>query len=458
MSQYVPETGASTAIERRDQLIEYFATAAKPRSEWSIGTEYEKVAVRVSDGHAVPFSGPRGIEALLNRLADRYGWEPLFEEGRTVALRNDKAAITLEPGGQVELSGEKCKSVHCAHAELTRHIDEIVTLGAELDIAFLGLGMQPISRLDEIEWVPKQRYRIMAPHMLRVGTLGQRMMKQTATVQVNIDYGDEADAMLKLRTGMGLAPLINAMFANSPLCDGDLNGYASFRGHVWTDTDPARCGILPFVFRPEASFEHYTEYALDVPMYFIVRGGTWYDMTSLTFRQFLENGHQGHRATMTDWNSHLTTLFPETRLKGYIEIRSADSQSPELMLALPALVKGIFYEPDCLLAAWDLVKRWTYEERLELWNVAHRAALQGRVRRIAIGELAEELLSIATAGLERQRDLNAQGEDESVYLERLEDLVKRRRCPADRVIEKWIGEWKQEVGRLVEGSSYRIAA
>jgi glutamate--cysteine ligase len=458
MSQYVPDSGEAVEIERRDQLIEYFSAAAKPRSEWRIGTEYEKVAVRVSDGSAVPFSGRDGIEALLIQLAERYGWEPVEEEGRTIALRGEKASITLEPGGQLELSGEKCDSIHCARAEFARHIDEIVTVGSELGIAFLGLGMQPVSRLEEIEWVPKRRYRIMAPHMLRVGTLGQRMMKQTATVQANMDYGDEADAMLKMRTGMGLAPLVNAMFANSPLSDGDRNGFLSFRGHIWTDTDSARSGLLRFVFRDGAGFDDYVEYALDVPMYFIVRDGQWYDMTAHTFRDFWQNGHQGHRATMADWNNHLTTLFPETRLKGYIELRSADSQSPELMLAVPALVKGIFYEQDCLLAAWDLVKRWSWEERVELYHAVHRVALRASVRRVALSDLARELIEIATAGLERQRVLDARGEDESLYLERLEEQVKRGMCPADIIVEKWRGEWRQEIARLIEGSSYRIAA
>ncbi len=458
MSQYVPEAGASAEIERRAQLVDYFAAAAKPREAWRIGTEYEKVAVRASDGRAVPFSGPGGIEALLERLADRYGWEPLREDGRIVALRGAKAAITLEPGGQLELSGELCDSVHCARAEFARHIDEIVTVGGEIGIAFLGLGMQPISRVEEIECVPKRRYRIMAPHMRRVGTLGLRMMMQTATVQVNLDYGDEADAMRKMRVGMALVPLLTAMFANSPLSDGDLNRFLSYRGHIWTQTDPARCGLLPFVFHTDAGFDDYVEYALGVPMYFIVRDGEWFDMTAYTFRDFLTRGYRGHRATMADWAIHLTTLFPEVRLKTFIELRSVDSQPPELMLAVPALAKGIFYEADCLDAAWDLVKRWSWDERVELYHAAHRVALRARVRGIALAELARELLAIATAGLERQRVLNAEGEDESVYLYRLEDLVKRATCPAERIVQKWRGEWDGEVARLVEGSAYRIAA
>ncbi len=455
MSQFVPDDAVAVPIDRREQLIEYFAEAVKPPDEWRIGTEYEKVAVCREDAHAVPFSGPRGIERLLSELSQRFDWEPLREQGRIVALRGDEASITLEPGGQFELSGEVCDSVHCARAEFAAHIDEIVGIGDELDIAFLGLGMQPLSRVAEIEVVPKRRYGIMGPYMDKVGTLGKRMMTQTATVQVNMDYSSEADAMMKLRLGMGLAPLINAMTANSPLCDGDLNGYVSYRGHIWSDTDPDRCGFLPFVFEDRAGFERYTDYALDVPMYFIVRDGEWYDMTELTFRRFLETGHQGHRATMTDWDSHLTTLFPEMRMKRYIEMRSVDSQPPELMLAVPALVKGIFYEPDCFSAAWDLVKKWSFAEIVELYSIAHRRGLHTRAGTTSFRDLAMELLTIARTGLERHAVRNDRGDDESVYLERLTELNGRGMCPADVVIEKWKGEWNQHMQRLIEGSAYR---
>ena len=457
MSQFVADGAAAVTVEQRDQLVEYFAAGAKPESAWRIGTEYEKVAVRREDARAVPFSGPRGIERLLCELAVRFGWQPLIEDGRTVALRGERASITLEPGGQLELSGEVCDSVHCAQVEFARHIDEIVSVGEELQIAFLGLGMQPVSRVEEIEMVPKKRYGIMRPYMDKMGNLGKRMMAQTATVQVNLDFSSEADAMAKMRLGMGLAPLLNAMLANSPLSDGDLNGFVSYRGHIWTDTDPQRCGFLPFIFEEGASYERYTDYALDVPMYFIVRDGAWFDMTSMTFRQFLAQGHRGHRATMTDWDAHLTTLFPETRMKRYIELRSVDSQPPELMLSLPALAKGIFYEADCMQAAWDLVKRWTFAERVELYGAAHRGGLRVKAGRTSFRDLAMELLTIARSGLARHAVRNDRGDDESVYLERLTELNSRGLCPADVVIDKWNGEWNQQVSRLIDGSSYRAA-
>src|SRR5207248_2082039 len=342
-------------IESIDQLVEQFHRAGKPRARWMIGTEYEKVAVERANGKAAPFSGPRGIEAVLRGLAERYGWEPKEEDGRVVALAREGASITLEPGAQLELSGEQCPTIHCTQAELATHVREVVSVGGELGIAFLGLGMQPMSPLDEIEWVPKQRYRIMGPYMTRVGTLGQRMMKQTATVQANIDYGDERDAMLKLRAGMGIAPLVNAMFANSSISD--------------------------------------------------------------------------------DCTQALTTLFPEVRRKGSVEIPSAGSQPPERMLALPALVKGVFYTQDCLEAAWDLVKRWSFEERVALWGDVHREALLAHFKGVKVIELARELYAIAEEGLRRQQELDRAGRDERVYLERMGEQLAMGRSPARVIAE-----------------------
>jgi len=443
-------------IESVDQLVEQLHAAGKPRERWRIGTEYEKVAVDRATGRAAPFSGRRGIEAVLRGLAERYAWEPMEENGRTVALARAGASITLEPGAQLELSGEQCPTIHCTHRELSTHVREVVSVGSDLGIAFLGLGIQPVSRVDEIEWVPKRRYQIMGPYMTQVGRLGQRMMKQTATVQANIDYADERDAMRKLRVGLGIAPLVNAMFANSSVSDGGLNGYMSFRGHIWTDTDAARCGLLAFAFRDGAGFADYVRWALDVPLYFILRGGRYMtEMTGLPFRRFLAEGAAGERATLDDWNLHLTTLFPEVRLKGYIELRSADSQPPERMLALPALVKGIFYTPDCLDAAFDLVKHWGFEETLGLYRDVHREALQARFRGIKVLELARELYAIGEEGLRRQGALDEAGRDERVYLERMGEQLDLGRSPARVIAEKWIGEWDRRIARLIEFAEYR---
>jgi glutamate--cysteine ligase len=443
-------------IEKKDQLEEYFHAAGKPRERWRVGTEYEKVGIDRSSGKAIPYSGPRGVESILKRLIDRFGWEPEEQDGHIIALSRDNAQITLEPGGQIELSGEPCDSIHCTYAEFTQHIRELLEVSEPLGVVFLGLGMQPMSRLDEIEWVPKKRYRIMGPYMPKVGRLGQRMMKQTATVQANIDYRDEKDAMAKFRTGMGLTPIFISMFANSPICDGQLNGYRSYREHIWTDTDKSRSGMLKFAFSPDVSFAHYVEYALDVPMYFIVRNKDYIDMTGTTFRHFLADGWNGERATLEDWHDHLTTLFPETRIKRYIEVRSADSQPPELMPALSAIVKGAFYESDCLDAAWDLVKDWTWDERMQVYLDSHRDALAARIRRYSLLDLSKELLQIALEGLRRQKMFNALGEDETIYLEPLSKLLALGKCPADLLIEKWQGELDQDIRKLIAYSAYQL--
>ena len=445
-----------SVIEKKHELEAYFHDAGKPRERWRVGTEYEKVGIYRDTGQAIPYFGKRSVDFILRELIERFGWEPEEQDGNIIALTRDKAQITLEPGGQIELSGEPCESIHCTYAEFDQHIRELLEVTEPLGIIFLGLGMQPVSRLEQIEWVPKQRYRIMAPYMLKVGKLGQRMMKQTATVQANIDYSDEKDAMAKFRTGMGLAPVLIAMFANSPICDGELNGYRSFREHIWTDTDRNRSGLLKFAFAPEVSFAHYVEYAFDVPMYFIVRNKNYIDMTAVTFRQFLTSGYNGERATIEDWNDHLTTLFPETRIKRYLEIRSVDSQPPDLMPALSALVKGAFYDNDCLQAAWDLVKGWSWDERMQVYLDSHRDALAARVRRYSLLDLARELVEIAWEGLRRQNQVNDLGDDETIYLKPLKDLLSQGKCPADVLLEKWEGELHHDIKRLIAYSAYKL--
>jgi glutamate--cysteine ligase len=443
-------------IEKKDQLVEYFLAGGKPRSMWRIGTEFEKIAINCDDGSAIPYFGKRGVEAILRKLVDQFGWQPKFEEGHIIALDRGSGSITLEPGGQIELSGEQCESIHCTQREFSEHIREIVAATETMGIAFLGLGMQPFSPLEKIDWVPKKRYQIMAPYMLRVGSLGQRMMKQTATVQANVDYADEQDAMAKFRVAMAITPIVSAIFANSPISDGGPNGYMTLRGHIWTDTDRQRCGLLPFAFKRDVGFEDYVDYALSVPVYFIIREGQWIDLTGIPFRKFLAEGCRGERATIQDWALHLSTLFPEVRFKTYLEIRSADSQPPELMLALPALIKGLLYEDDCLLAAWDLVKSWKWEERRELYHDAHRLALKAKIKRIRLIELAAELVSIAAVGLNRQKQLDENGRDETIYLERLQEQVGSGRSSADFILERWQGIFGKDLAMLIENSAYRV--
>jgi glutamate--cysteine ligase len=456
VSEFEAGTGPGEPVAHVNELVAYIRAGAKPRSEWRVGTEYEKVGVVRATGAAAPFSGPNGIERVLDGLAERYGWTPKLDRGRIVALYGRQANITVEPGGQLELSGEQCESIHCAQDELLSHVREILAVSESLGIVFLGLGIQPLTAVEDIEWVPKRRYEIMGPYMQRVGTLGQRMMKQTATVQANFDFGDESDAIQKLRVAMGLVPLVSAMFANSSVSEGRLNGFMTLRGHIWTDTDAARSGMLPFVFNPNSGIEDYVEYALDVPMYFIIRGGDYVEATAVTFREFMRHGFRGEHATLEDWALHLTTLFPEVRLKRYLEVRSADSQPPEMMLALPALMKGVLYEPDSLSAAWDLVRRWTWEERVAAYHEAHRHGLKAKVRGIGLSELGRELVAIGASGLARQRQLNASGEDERIYLDRLDDLVRHGKSQGRLLAERWVGEWHQDIQKLIEHTSYRL--
>ena len=443
-------------IRKTEELEEFFHNSGKPRPQWRVGTEYEKIGIERESAKAIRYSGRAGVEAILRGLIEEYNWQPQEEEGHVIALVRGNAQIHLEPGGQIELSGEPCESIHFTHAEFTQHIRELLEVSQRMNVVFLGLGIQPVSTLAEIEWVPKKRYRIMAPYMEKVGTMGHRMMKQTATVQANIDYSDEKDAMAKFRAGMGLAPVITAIFANSPICEGRLNGYKSFREHIWTGTDKDRSGLLRFAFDADVSFARYVEYALDVPMYLVMRDGAYIDFTGIPFRHFLTHGHMGQHAMIEDWDLHLTTLFPEVRIKRYMEVRSADSQSPELMPALPALIKGLLYDADCLEASWDLVKGWSWDERMELYHDSHRYALAARLRRFSLLDLARELLQIAWEGLRRQRALNANGEDETIYLRPLRNLLSQGKCPADLVLEKWEGELEHDIKKLIDYSAYRL--
>ena len=430
--------------------------AGKPRSAWRLGTEWEKLLVRRDSGAALPFSGPGGIEVILRELAERFAWNPSEENGRCVALQRGGASITLEPGGQLEISGAPFSTLHETADELRTHAEELLAVCQSHGVGVLGLGIQPRSTLEEIEWVPKPRYGIMGPYMLTVGTLGQRMMKQTATVQANIDFADEADAMLKFRVAQGIAPLVNAMFANSCVVDGRLSGFKTFRGHIWTDTDSARCGFLRAAFDDDVGFADYVEWALDVPLYFILRKGRYRtDVTGMPFRRFLADGCEGERATMDDWNLHLTTLFPEVRLKAFLEIRSADGQPLDRVLGLPALVKGIFYDADCLNAAWDMVKRLRYDDLSELSREVVRGALQARAGNVRVGEYAVELAAIADAGLRRLGQLDASQRDERQYLDPLREHVEHGRTLADLTAEAWRDRWGTDVVKLVEALELR---
>ena len=453
MTQQLDAPTFSPEVRSIDDLEHYFHAGAKERPDWRIGVEYEKPVVFRENGEAVPYEGPRGIGALLAGLLDRFEWEPVHEDGNLVALRDENASITLEPGGQLEMSGQQCDSLHCAAEELHQHVEQILTVGDTLGVSFLGLGITPKTPIERAPWMPKQRYRIMREIMTRTGKLGHRMMQQTATVQANFDYGDERDARRKFRIAMAMSPVLVAISANSPIVDGQATGYKSFRAHIWRDTDAQRCGVLPFAFDTTNVFGAYSAWALDVPMYFVWRDGRFLPARGMTFRQFLKAGLEGHRATLADWATHLTTLFPEARLKTYLEVRAADSQSVELMLGTPALMKGILYDDDCLDAAWDVLRPWTRDERLQAGDDAARDALDARVHRHRIRDVALELTAIAREGLQRQRRRNGAGKDESIYLEGLARDVEAGLSPADRVLRCWNDN--EDILDLIRMTEYR---
>lgn len=434
MSTMIPTTGTVLTEER---LLDPFLEGRKPREQWRIGTEHEKLVLDGRTGLQLPYRGEPGILTLLEFLAANFGWTPFFEDGRIIALTRDKASITLEPGGQFELSGEPCRTIHETRVELDQHLRELDAMSDAFGVKWLWVGMNPTQPLGDIDWIPKDRYAIMRRYLATRGRAYDRMMKQTCTVQANLDYANRADAARKIRTSLALAPVVTAMFANSPMAGGAPTGLMSSRQHVWTEVDPDRCGMLPFVFEGAFGFEDYATWALKVPMFFIHRDGRYIDMAGVPFERFLRDGHQGFVPTVADWELHLSTLFPETRLKRYIEVRSADCVPPELVCALPALWKGILYDNEAMNAAWQLVSDLSLRERVELLASAARAALRSSVGGRPMRDVAQELLAIAVAGLRRQACHDKQGRDESIYLEPLREVVERGEPPAADVLRHY---------------------
>lgn len=416
-----------------DDLVEPFHAAEKPRAAWRVGAEAEKFGVLAADGSPLPYEGPASIQTIFSRLVERHGWYEKREaaDGEVIALIRGESSITLEPGAQLELSGAPHETVHQICAELRGHMAELRDVSDDLGITWLGVGFHPFARPDDLPWVPKRRYAIMREYLPTRGPRSLDMMRRTATVQANVDFESEDDAMRKLRVGLMLSPLIAAMFANSPWVEGRPTGRRSERTAVWLGMDPDRSGLLPFAWDGPLSYERYVEYALDVPMFLIWRDGEVLPNTHQTFRQFMKEGSRGHRATKADWELHINTLFPETRLKRTIELRSADGQPTDMVCALPALWKGVLYEPKALAEAEALGAHWgPADARAALADIAERAlgaTLAGR----PVADWAAQFLEIAEGGLERLSHLNQSGKDERVHLERLRELVTAGKCPAD---------------------------
>lgn len=438
----------------RADLLSYFHDAQTPREDWVVGTEHEKVGVYADTGDRVPYEGPYGIGALLEKIAAAAGWERVEESGRIIALRNEGASVTLEPGGQIELSGAPLKTARQTCAEFNTHVDLVKDLSDEFGIAWLGLGIDPFHEVDAIPIMPKKRYDIMRSYLPTRGRHGLEMMHATATVQANFDYLDEADMIAKMRVALLATPIVSALFANSSLSGGKENGFVSKRLIIWRDTDPDRCGLIPFVFDPEFGYDRYIEWALDVPVFFVVRDGAYRAGDGTTFRQFMNNGFAGMFPTMDDWDLHLTTLFPDVRLKRIIEVRGADTVPKDLICALPAIWKGILYDEAALDATWRLLGKLTTEELdASQLDVAHRG-LRAEMGRHHVLDLSKELVAISSEGLKRIAERGETDQDERNFLEPLLAQIEIGKSPGEVIAERWRGEWGHNRDRLIEATRY----
>jgi glutamate--cysteine ligase len=450
---------ARATIESKDQLIGYFAAGEKPKSSWRIGTEHEKFAFLTDTLQPVPYDGARSIRKLLEGLRDRYGWEGVYEGDDIIALADPKgmANISLEPGGQFELSGAPLETVHETCAEVNEHLQQVREIGDALGVGFLGLGASPVWTRAETPVMPKGRYGIMAPYMDKVGSMGRDMMFRTCTVQTNLDFASESDMVKKLRVSVAMQPIVTAMFANSPFLEGKPNGFKSFRSHVWTDTDNARAGMLPFMFEDGAGYERYTDYALDVPMYFVIRDGKFVNCAGESFRNFLAGKLPqlpGEKPVMKDWADHLTTIFPEVRLKRYLEMRGADSGPWRRLCALSAFWAGLLYEQASLDEAWVLVKDWTAEERQALRNDVPAQGLDAIIRGRTVQEIAAEALSLSRTGLHARGFVGSKGKPEAAFLDVLDETVLSGKTAADQLLDLYHGAWKGDISRVFRDFAY----
>jgi glutamate--cysteine ligase len=448
-----------TPIERRDELVEWIAQGAKLKSRFRIGTEHEKFAFTLDNHQPVPYEGRRGIRSLLEGMQHLLGWQPITEGDNIIGLFDvtGGGAISLEPGGQFELSGAQLENVHQTSSELMAHLAQVREVAEPLRIGFLGIGMTPSWSRAAMPKMPKGRYKIMTAYMPKVGKLGLDMMYRTCTVQTNLDFSSEADMVKKLRVSIALQPVATALFANSPFTEGKPNGFLSYRAEIWRDTDPDRTGMLPWVFEPGMGYERWVDYALDVPMYFVKHGDDYVDVAGQSFRDLMIGklpGMPGAHATISDWSNHISTIFPEVRLKRYLEMRGADSGPSRNLLALPAFWVGVLYDDLSLDAAWDLMKNWTAGERQGLRDEVPKAGLAAKVHGRTVFEIAGDLLALARGGFRRRRHLDGSGQDESRYLEVLEDRLDRGTTPAQELLDKYNGPWAGSVDPIYTEQAY----
>ncbi|HSZ65696.1 MAG TPA: glutamate--cysteine ligase [Xanthobacteraceae bacterium] len=448
-----------TPLQRRDDLVEWIAQGVKAKSQFHIGTEHEKFVFTLEGHRPVPYEGQRGIRALLEGMEHLLGWQPIMEGPNIIGLFDvtGGGAISLEPGGQFELSGAQVETIHQTSSELMAHLAQVREVARPLHIGFLGLGMTPDWTRAEIPKMPKGRYKIMTSYMPKVGTLGLDMMYRTCTVQTNLDFSSEADMVKKLRVSIALQPIATALFANSPFTDGKPNGFLSFRSEIWRDTDNARAGMLPWVFEPGMGFERWVDYALDVPMYFVKRGDTYIDASGQSFRDLMMGklpALPGELPTLSDWANHMSTTFPEVRLKRYLEMRGADSGPLPNLLALPALWVGLLYDDVALDAAWDIAKVWTAEDRQKLRDDVPKLGLAAKIQDRTVFEIASEVLKLARSGLGRRKHFDLSGQDETRYLDVLDDRLARGTTPAQELLAKYHGPWRGSVDPIYSEEAY----
>jgi glutamate--cysteine ligase len=454
----IPQSGGGP-IERYEQLVEYLESGCKPRDDWRIGTEHEKFGYCKDTLKPLPYDGPRSIRAMLEGLRNRYGWEPVLEQGNIIGLELNGANISLEPGGQLELSGAPLISIHETCDEVNEHLREVKSVADDIGAGFIGLGAAPTWMHEQMPQMPKGRYRLMTDYMDKVGTLGKQMMYRTCTVQVNLDFASEPDMVQKLRVALALQPVATALFANSPFLEGKPNGHKSWRSRIWRDLDASRTGTLPFVFDEGFGFAQYVDYALDVPMYFVYRDGVYINALGQSFRDFLKGqlpALPGETPTLSDWADHLTTIFPEARIKKYMEMRGADGGPWRRLCALPAFWVGLTYDQSALDAAWDLVKGFDAETREGLRVAASVDGLQGEAGGVKLQDLARQAVSIAESGLKARAIPGAGGliPDETHFLNALQDSVESGRVPADELLEQYHGAWGGDLSRIFAEYSY----
>ncbi|MCV2863921.1 glutamate--cysteine ligase [Defluviimonas sp. WL0075] len=454
----IPQSGGGP-IERFEQLAEYMASGEKPKDDWRIGTEHEKFGYCRDTLKPLPYDGPRSIRAMLEGLRDRFGWDPVLEQGNIIGLTKGGANVSLEPGGQLELSGAPLETIHQTCDEVNEHLREVHEIADRIGARFIGLGAAPEWTHEQMPMMPKGRYRLMTDYMGRVGTHGTQMMYRTCTVQVNLDYASEADMVQKMRVALSLQPVATALFANSPFFEGKPNGHKSWRSRIWRSLDDARTGMLPFFFEDGMGYQRYVDYVLDVPMYFVYRDGNYINALGQSFRDFLKGelpALPGEKPTLSDWADHMTTVFPEARVKKYIEMRGADGGPWRRLCALPALWVGLLYDQSAMDAAWDLCKHWNDETREALRVAASVEGLQAEAGGVKMHDLAREVVAIAEAGLKARSKPGAGGmvPDETHFLNALQESVETGRAPADELLEKYHGEWAGDLSRIYAEYSY----